>query len=86
MTFAPARDRRIQTPGCSLFTSSSRCDRCAACESRTEGEPWTNGALPPRPAGEGIAVAISGEIYQDAYLAPLRPESGIYLILKIGGG
>jgi len=35
---------------------------------------------------EGMAVAIDGEIYQDAYLAPLRPENEIYLIPKIGGG
>jgi hypothetical protein len=35
---------------------------------------------------EGMAVAIDGEIYQDAYLAPLNPESEIYLIPKIGGG
>jgi hypothetical protein len=27
---------------------------------------------------EGMAVAIDGEIYQDAYLALLRPESEIY--------
>jgi len=33
-----------------------------------------------------MAVAINGEIYQDAYLAPLKPESEIYLIRKIGGG
>jgi molybdopterin synthase sulfur carrier subunit len=35
---------------------------------------------------ERMAVAIDGEIYQDAYLVPLRPESEIYLIPKIGGG
>ncbi len=35
---------------------------------------------------EGMAVAIDGEIYQDAYLAPLAPNSEIYLIPKIGGG
>ena len=28
-------------------------------------------------------MAIDGEIYQDAYLAPLKPESEIYLIPKI---
>jgi hypothetical protein len=33
-----------------------------------------------------VAVAIDGEIYQDAYLAPFNPESEIYLIPKIGGG
>jgi molybdopterin converting factor small subunit len=35
---------------------------------------------------EGMALAIDGEIYQDAYLAPLGPDSEIYLIPKIGGG
>lgn len=35
---------------------------------------------------EGMAVAIDGEIYQDAYLAPLAADSEIYLIPKIGGG
>jgi hypothetical protein len=33
-----------------------------------------------------MAVAIDGEIYQDAYLASLKPESELYLIPKIGGG
>ena len=35
---------------------------------------------------ESMAVAIGGEIFQDAYLAPLNPDSEIYLIPKIGGG
>jgi molybdopterin synthase sulfur carrier subunit len=35
---------------------------------------------------ESMAVAIDGEIFQDAYLVPLKPESEIYLIPKIGGG
>jgi molybdopterin synthase sulfur carrier subunit len=35
---------------------------------------------------EGMAVAIDGEIFQDAYLAPLGPDSEIVLIPKIGGG
>jgi molybdopterin synthase sulfur carrier subunit len=35
---------------------------------------------------EGMALAIDGEIFQDAYLAPLSPDSEIYLIPKIGGG
>ena len=35
---------------------------------------------------ESMAVAIDGEIFQDAYLAPLKPDSEIYLIPKIGGG
>ena len=35
---------------------------------------------------EGMAVAINGEIYQDAYMAPLEPDSEVVLIPKIGGG
>ncbi|HEX3860409.1 MAG TPA: MoaD/ThiS family protein [Stellaceae bacterium] len=35
---------------------------------------------------EGMAVAINGEIYQDAYMAPLDADSEIVLIPKIGGG
>jgi molybdopterin synthase sulfur carrier subunit len=35
---------------------------------------------------EGMAVAIDGEIFQDAYAAPIRPDSEVYLIPKIGGG
>ena len=33
-----------------------------------------------------MAVAIDGEIYQDAYQAELKPGSEIVLIPKIGGG
>ena len=35
---------------------------------------------------EGMAVAINGEIYQDAYMARLEPDAEIVLIPKIGGG
>jgi molybdopterin converting factor small subunit len=35
---------------------------------------------------EGMAVAIDGEIFQDAYQAQLKPDSEIVLIPKIGGG
>jgi hypothetical protein len=35
---------------------------------------------------EGTAVAIDGEIYQDAWQARLGPDSEIGLIPKIGGG
>jgi hypothetical protein len=33
---------------------------------------------------ESMAVAIEGDIFQDAYQAQLGPESEIYLIPKIG--
>lgn len=35
---------------------------------------------------DSMAIAIDGEIYQDAYHAPLKPESEIWLIPKIAGG
>jgi sulfur-carrier protein len=35
---------------------------------------------------ESMAVAIDGEIFQDAYQAQLRPDSEVVLIPKIGGG
>ena len=35
---------------------------------------------------EGMAVAIDGEIFQDAYSVELRPDSEIFLIPKIAGG
>ena len=35
---------------------------------------------------DSMAVAIDGEIYQDAYAAELRPDSEIVVIPKIGGG
>ena len=35
---------------------------------------------------EGMAIAIDGEIFQDAYGAELKPGSEIVLIPKIGGG
>lgn len=35
---------------------------------------------------EGMAVAIDGEIFQDAYAAKFGPDSEVVLIPKIGGG
>jgi molybdopterin converting factor small subunit len=35
---------------------------------------------------EGMAIAIDGTIYQDAYGAEIRPDSEVFLIPKIGGG
>jgi molybdopterin converting factor small subunit len=42
-------------------------------------------ALEPHLA-EGVAVAIDGEIYQDAWLEPIAPESEVHVIPKIAGG
>lgn len=39
-----------------------------------------------RQIDEGMAVAIDGEIFQDAYQARLNPDSEVVLIPKIGGG
>jgi sulfur-carrier protein len=39
-----------------------------------------------RQIDESMAVAIDGEIFQDAYQAPLKPDSEVVLIPKIGGG
>ena len=39
-----------------------------------------------RQVEDSMAVAIDGEIYQDAYAAPLKADSEIYLIPKIAGG
>ena len=33
-----------------------------------------------------MAIAIDGEIHQDALFAPLSPASEVFLIPKIGGG
>jgi sulfur-carrier protein len=35
---------------------------------------------------EGMAIAVDGEIFQDSYAVPLRADSEIVLIPKIGGG
>ncbi|MCY3598062.1 MAG: MoaD/ThiS family protein [Rhodospirillales bacterium] len=35
---------------------------------------------------EGIAVAIDGEIHQDALFSPVGPDSEVYLMPKIAGG
>ena len=33
-----------------------------------------------------MAVAIDGEIHQDAWLSPIGPDSEVFLIPRIGGG
>ena len=35
---------------------------------------------------EGIAVAIDGEIYQDAWFAKIEPDSEVHIMPAIGGG
>ena len=35
---------------------------------------------------EGVAVAIDGQIYQDALFQPIAPESEVFLLPQIAGG
>jgi molybdopterin converting factor small subunit len=42
-------------------------------------------ALAPH-LGDGLAVAIDGEIFQDAWLEPIPPDSEVHLIPRIAGG
>ena len=35
---------------------------------------------------EGVAVAIDGEIYQDALLEPINPDSEVFILPQIAGG
>lgn len=35
---------------------------------------------------EGLAVAIDGEIFQDAWLEPIGPDAEVHLLPQIGGG
>jgi sulfur-carrier protein len=35
---------------------------------------------------EGYAIAVDGEIFQDAWFAPIRPDSEVHLVPAIRGG
>ena len=35
---------------------------------------------------EGVAVAIDGQIYQDALLEPIGPDSEVFILPQIAGG
>ncbi len=35
---------------------------------------------------EGMAVAIDGQIYQDAWFEPIPPDSEVHLVPRIAGG
>ena len=35
---------------------------------------------------DGVAVAIDGQIYQDALLEPIGPDSEVFLLPQIAGG
>jgi hypothetical protein len=36
--------------------------------------------------GEGVAVAIDGQIYQDALFQAIAPDSEVFLLPQIAGG
>ena len=38
------------------------------------------------PLRRGISVAIDGEVIQDPFLEPIRPESEVHLLPRISGG
>ena len=42
-------------------------------------------ALEPH-LGSGLAVAIDGQIYQDALFQPIGPDSEVFILPQIGGG
>ena len=42
-------------------------------------------ALEPHLA-EGVAVAIDGQIYQDALFQPISPDSEVFILPQIAGG
>ena len=44
-----------------------------------------NPALGPH-LEEGVAVAIDGQIYQDALLEPIAPDSEVFILPQIAGG
>jgi sulfur-carrier protein len=35
---------------------------------------------------EGLAVAIDGQIYQDALLEPIKPDSDVHILPQLAGG
>ncbi len=35
---------------------------------------------------EGLAVAIDGQIYQDAWFEPIAPDSEVHVLPRIAGG
>ena len=43
-------------------------------------------ALAPHLEQDSFAIAIDGEIFQDVWFAPIRPDSEVHLIPAIRGG
>lgn len=34
----------------------------------------------------GVAVAVDGQIYRDAWFQPIKPDSEVYILPKMAGG
>ena len=87
-------DDRDAGRGTDVNPAAIGADRNAADADRVEADTFRRMVLEldrrfpglGRQIEESMAVAIDGEIFQDAYLAQLKPESEIVLIPKIGGG
>ena len=43
-------------------------------------------ALAPHLEQDSFAIAVDGEIFQDVWFAPIRPDSEVHLIPAIRGG
>lgn len=35
---------------------------------------------------QGVAVAIDGQIYRDAWFQPVKPDSEVYILPRLAGG
>lgn len=35
---------------------------------------------------QGVAVAVDGEIYRDAWFQPIRPDSEVHILPRLAGG
>lgn len=35
---------------------------------------------------QGVAVAVDGEIYRDAWFQPIKPESEVHILPRLAGG
>ena len=80
---------RVVIPGsaCQRFTHGrSELEVAATTFRRLVGELEERFPGLGKQVEEGMAVAIDGEIYQDAYGAQFGPDSEVVLIPKIGGG
>ena len=79
--------RVVLTRGLTQFTGGEREIELDAANIRqllrALGERYPD--LQPHLA-DGVAIAIDGEIFQDAWLQPIPPESEVHVIPQIVGG